>query len=67
MKIKILRDITLDIATHEERDQYYMSFRRNDIVKIESIIPLSKNFSNFVLPSGDVLIDVGNDSFSVVE
>lgn len=61
MKIKFLRDITVDVF---DNDNTFDKLMRKDVsLDCVEINAISKDFSNVVLESGILLVDVRNDSF----
>jgi hypothetical protein len=63
MKVQFLKDVTVDVLVDENGETDFDSFSKNEIIDVLKIREVSKNFSEFVLPSGNVIIDVRNDLF----
>jgi uncharacterized protein (DUF111 family) len=68
MKIKFLKDITVDVICSEDRTNDTCDRLMREGVSLECIevTPISRGFSNIVLDSGEVLVDLRNDSFEQV-
>ena len=62
MKIKILKDCTVDVVS-PDNGTYDKFIRNNYEIDCSEIIPLSKGFSNIVMDDGSVLVDLRNDLF----
>ena len=63
MKVQFLKDVTVDVLVDENGETDFDSFSKNEIIDVLKIREVSKNFSEFVLPSANVMIDVRNDLF----
>jgi hypothetical protein len=64
MKIRFLRDITVDILNQDETFDRLM--REGVSLECVEVIPVSRQFSNIVLDSESLLVDLRNDSFEQV-
>ena len=64
MKIKFLKDITVDIL--DRNDTYDRLMREGVSLDCVEVTPVSRGFSNVLLDSGEVLVDLRNDSFERV-
>ena len=62
MKIKFLKNVTVDITTDDANDLYDRLYHRNDIIECD-IVPISKGFSALHLPNNEYVVDVKNDCF----
>lgn len=64
MKIRFLKDITVDVF--EDDDTHDRLMRQGISLDCVEVTPVSRGFSNVLLDSGEVLIDLRNDSFEQV-
>jgi hypothetical protein len=64
MKIRFLRDITVDILNQDETFDRLM--REGVSLECVEVVPISQQFSNVVLDSESLLVDLRNDSFEQV-
>jgi hypothetical protein len=64
MKIRFLKDITVDVLDHD--DTFDKLMRQGVSLDCVEVTPISRGFSNVLLDSGEVLVDVRNDSFEQV-
>ncbi len=66
MKIRFLKDVTVDIMDPESgsNDTHDRLMRQGVSLDCVEIMPISRGFSNLWLDSGECLIDVRNDCFS---
>lgn len=64
MKIRFLHDITVDVL--DQNDTFDKLMREGVSLDCVEITPVSRGFSNVLLDSGEVLVDVRNDSFEQV-
>jgi hypothetical protein len=64
MKIKFTKDITVDVLDHD--DTFDKLMREGVSLDCVEVTPVSRGFSNVLLDSGEVLVDVRNDSFEQV-
>ena len=64
MKIRFLKDITVDVLDHD--DTFDKLMRQGVSLDCVEVTPVSKGFSNVLLDSGEVLVDLRNDSFEQV-
>ena len=65
MKVKFLKDITVDVMdpSSGETDTFDRLMRRNTLIECDEVTPISSGFSNVYLNDGTVLIDLRNDCF----
>lgn len=63
MKIKFLKDITVDCISAKDQISYEKPFHRNDCVPVWEILAESSQFSTIIDSNGDTLCDIRNDSF----
>jgi hypothetical protein len=61
MKIRFLKDITVDVLDND--DTFDKLMRQGVSLDCVEVTPISTGFSNVLLDSGEVLIDLRNDSF----
>lgn len=68
MKIRFLKDITVDILDPDsgDNDTFDRLMRQGVSLDCVDISPISRGFSNVLLDSGEVLVDLRNDSFEQV-
>jgi hypothetical protein len=68
MKIRFLKDITVDVMdpASGDNDTFDRLMRQGVSLDCVDITPISKGFSNVLLDSGEVLVDLRNDSFEQV-
>ena len=64
MKIRFLKDITVDVLDND--DTFDKLMRQGVSLDCVEVTPVSKGFSNVLLDSGEVLVDLRNDSFEQV-
>jgi hypothetical protein len=64
MKIRFLKDITVDIL--DQNDTYDRLMREGVSLDCVEVIAVSQGFSNILLDSGSLLVDLRNDSFEQV-
>lgn len=64
MKIRFLRDITVDVLDND--DTFDKLMRQGVSLDCVEVTPISGGFSNVLLDSGEVLVDLRNDSFEKV-
>lgn len=64
MKIKFTKDITVDVL--DQDDTFDKLMREGVSLDCVEVTPVSRGFSNVLLDSGEVLVDVRNDSFEQV-
>ena len=64
MKIRFLKDITVDIL--DQDDTFDKLMRQGVSLYCVDVTPVSRGFSTVLLGSGEVLVDVRNDSFEQV-
>ena len=64
MKIRFLKDITVDVL--DQDDTFDKLMREGVSLDCVEVTPVSRGFSNVLLDSGEVLVDVRNDSFERV-
>lgn len=64
MKIRFLKDITVDVL--DQDDTFDKLMREGVSLDCVEVTPVSRGFSNVLLDSGEVLVDVRNDSFEQV-
>ena len=64
MKIRFLKDITVDVLDHD--DTFDKLMRQGVSLDCIEVIAVSRGFSNVLLDSGSLLIDLRNDSFEQV-
>ena len=64
MKIRFLRDITVDVL--DQNDTFDKLMRQGVSLDCVEVIPISKDFSNVLLNEETALVDVRNDSFEQV-
>ena len=62
MKIRFLHDITVDVL--DQNDTFDKLMREGVSLDCVEITPVSRGFSNVLLDSGEVLIDLRNDAFT---
>lgn len=61
MRIRFLRDITVDVLDRD--DTFDKLIREGVSFDCVEVTPVSRRFSNILLDSGEVLIDLRNDAF----
>lgn len=61
MKIKFTKDITVDVLDQNDTSDRLM--REGVSLDCVEVTPVSRGFSNVLLDSGEVLIDLRNDAF----
>lgn len=68
MKVLFLRDVTVDIINPDVGVDYPYdkTIRRNSCVDCDEVIPVSGVFSNILLSTGELIIDLKNDCFQKV-
>ncbi len=68
MKIRFLKDITVDVMDPDsgDNDTFDRLMRQGVSLDCVDISPISRGFSNVLLDSGEVLVDLRNDSFEQV-
>jgi hypothetical protein len=66
MRVQFLKDVTVDVLIDENGETDFDSFSKNEVIDVSQVVSVSKNFSEIVLPSGNVIIDVRNDLFREV-
>ncbi len=68
MKIRFLKDITVDVMDPDsgDNDTFDRLMRQGVSLDCVDITPISRGFSNVLLDSGEVLVDLRNDSFEQV-
>ncbi len=64
MKIRFLKDITVDVLDND--DTFDKLMRQGVSLDCVEVTPVSRGFSNVLLDSGEVLVDLRNDSFEQV-
>ena len=64
MKIRFLKNVTVDVL---DRDDVFDRLMREGVsLDCVEITPVSREFSNVLLESGSLLVDLRNDSFERV-
>lgn len=61
MKIRFLKDITVDVLDQNDTSDRLM--REGVSLDCVEVTPVSRGFSNVLLDSGEVLVDLCNDAF----
>lgn len=64
MKIHFLKDITVDVL--DQDDTFDRLIREGVSLDCVEVTQVSREFSNVLLDSGEVLVDLKNDSFERV-
>jgi hypothetical protein len=64
MKIKFTKDITVDVLIQD--DTFDRLMREGVSLDCVEVTQVSRGFSNVLLDSGEVLVDLRNDSFERV-
>lgn len=64
MKIKFTKDVTVDVL--DQDDTFDKLMRQGVSLDCVEVTPVSRGFSNVLLDSGEVLVDLRNDSFEQV-
>lgn len=64
MKIKILKNIDVDIDKTRLNEVWPKYLFKNDIIDVEKIESISDIYVNLVLSDGDVLLEVPKNTFS---
>jgi hypothetical protein len=65
MKIVFLKDITVDVLDDKE-NTYDKLIRQGVSIDCVEVVPVSKEFSNVVLDSEEVILDLKNEVFEEV-
>lgn len=63
MRVQFLKDVTVDVLVNKNGETEFDSFFKDEAIDVSEVVSVSKNFSEIVLPSGNVLLDVRNDLF----
>lgn len=65
MKIRFLKDITVDVMDPDsgDNDTFDRLMRQGVSLDCVDISPISRGFSNVLLDSGEILVDLRNDAF----
>ena len=63
MKIKILKNIDVDIDKTKLQEVWPKYLHRNDVFNVDKIETICEDKVNLVLDNGDVLLEVPNKSF----
>jgi hypothetical protein len=66
MKIKILKNIDVDIDKTKLHEVWPKYLHRNDVFNVDKIETICEDKVNLVLDNGDVLLEVPNKSFTPV-
>lgn len=68
MKIRFLKDITVDVMDPDsgDNDTFDRLMRQGVSLDCVEVTQVSRGFSNVLLDSGEVLVDLRNDSFEQV-
>lgn len=64
MKIKFIKDVTVDVIDSADEDAHDRLMRQGVSLDCVEVSPVSRGFSNLILDSGKVLVDVRNDCFT---
>jgi hypothetical protein len=67
MKVKFLRNVTIDFVDRQNIDAGDKMYHRNECIDVDDVIPVSSTFYNVVLPSGTTLLDLRKDWFEKVD
>jgi hypothetical protein len=66
MRIKFLKEIITVDWGDDNNNGGDVSYRRNDVIDVLEVIPISSTFSNILLPNKTFLLDLRNDWFEQV-
>lgn len=66
MKIKILKNIDIDVDKTRLREVWPKYLSRNDIFDVDKIEFITDSSANLVLSDGDILLEVPKNVFTVV-
>jgi hypothetical protein len=67
MKLKIVRNMDLDLDVPRLEEVWPKFVYKNDVFKVDKIEQLDDKHVNLVLDSGDVLLYVPSDSYQFIE
>lgn len=66
MRVQFLKDVAIDVLTSQDGETDSVFYSRNEEIDVSEVVSVSKNFTELVLPSGNVLLDVKKDVFKVL-
>jgi ribosomal protein S17 len=67
MKIKLNRTVSVELNEPGKVLLNEKMLRRGDVISIKEIFPLSNTFDNLVLDTDEVLLEVNNGWYDVIE